>query len=182
MSRNYKFHNQSKPYFVSFATVNWVDVFIRPAYKDIFVDSMNYCIQHKGLIVYAWVIMSNHVHLIIGTEGDDMQNILRDLKKFTSRNIVKAIKNNPRESRRKWLLWMFERAGQKNGNNETFQFWQQNNQPMELYDARIAHQKITYLHNNPVAGGIVYLPHEYKYSSAIDYADGKGMVDIRYLR
>ena len=67
MSRKYKFRDQSAVYFVSFATVYWIDVFSRCVYRDILVDAINYCIQNKGLIVYAWCIMTNHVHIIIGT-------------------------------------------------------------------------------------------------------------------
>ena len=118
MSRSYKFHDQSKPYFISFATVNWIDVFIRPLYKHILVDSINYCINEKGLIVYSWVLMSSHVHLIIGTKGDAMQDIIRDLKKHTSKQLIKSITENQQESRREWMLWMFERAGKRNSNNK----------------------------------------------------------------
>ena len=178
MSRNYKFHDQEKPYFISFATVYWIDTFIRPVYRNILVDSINYCIAEKGLIVYAWVIMTSHVHMIIGTKQEKMQDILRDLKKHTSKSVIKSIKNNPTESRKEWMLWMFERAGKKNGNNKKYQFWQQHNKPIELSDNKIIDQKLNYLHNNPVVEGFVIDPHEYKYSSAIDYAEGKGMIDV----
>ncbi len=178
MSRNYKFHNQEKPYFISFATVNWVDVFTRSLYKDILVESINYCIENKGLIVYGWIIMPNHVHMLIGTEKEKMQDILRDLKKFTSRNILKAIIENPMESRKEWMLWMFKRAGANNGNNKEYQFWQQHNQPIELSDNFMLDQKLDYLHNNSVEAGFVCEPQHYKYCSAIDYAGGKGLVKI----
>lgn len=178
MSRNYKFHDQDKPYFISFTTVYWIDVFIRPMYKEILADSINYCIQEKGLVVYAWVIMTSHVHMIIGTRKDKMQDILRDLKKFTSKAIIKAIKDNSTESRKEWMLWMFERAGKKNGNNVNYQFWQQHNKPIELSDSNMIEQKLNYLHRNPVEEGFVVEPHEYKFSSAIDYADEKGMIEI----
>ncbi len=104
MSRNYKFHNPKGIYFVSFATVYWIDVFIRPIYKDILVDSINYCIREKGLIVYGWVIMSSHVHMIISTGKDKMPDILRDLKKHTSKEITRSIKENIQESRREWMV------------------------------------------------------------------------------
>ena len=109
MSRNYKIADQRKLYFVSFATVNWIDVFIRREYKDIIVDSLKYCQQNKGLELYAWCIMSSHVHLIIGTVGSKMEDILRDLKRHTSKTILKAIEEHPQESRKEWMLWMFER-------------------------------------------------------------------------
>ncbi len=178
MSRNYKFRDQEKPYFISFATVYWIDVFIRPQYKDILVDSINHCIKDKGLVVYGWVIMTSHVHMIIGTEKEKMQDIVRDLKKYTSKAVVQAIKENIQESRREWMLWMFERAGKKNGNNRNFQFWQQNNKPIELFDSKMIDQKLNYIHNNPVEEGFVFEPQEYKYSSAINYASGKGLIDV----
>ena len=67
MSRKYKFRDPTGVYFITFATVYWIDVFSRPVYKDILVESINYCIKEKGLVVYAWVVMTNHVHMIIGT-------------------------------------------------------------------------------------------------------------------
>jgi putative transposase len=181
MSRTYKFHDQSQIYFVSFATVYWIDVFIRPVYKNIFIDSINHCISEKGLIVYAWVIMTSHVHIIIGTKKEKLQDIIRDLKKFTSKEIIKAIQENPTESRKEWMVWMFERAGKKNANNKKYQFWQQNNQPIELNTNSKIEQKLDYLHNNPVVEGFVNEAYEYKYSSAIDYVGGKGLIEIEFL-
>jgi putative transposase len=181
MSRNYKITDQSQLHFLSFATVYWIDAFTRPSYKDILVDSLNYCIKNKGLVVYAWCIMSNHVHLIIGTQKDNQSSIIRDLKKHTSKTIVKAIADNPQESRKEWMLWLFERAGKRNSNNTTFQFWQQQNHPIELSNTFLIEQKLEYIHNNPVGAGFVNEPHNYPYSSAIDYAGGKGMVDIILL-
>jgi putative transposase len=181
MSRNYTFWDQEKRYFVSFATVYWIDVFIRPVYNDIVVDSLRYCMVNKGLELYAWCIMSSHVHLIIGTRQNKMEHILRDLKRHTSRTILKAIALNDQESRREWMLWMFERAGKRNPNNEQYQFWQQNNHPIELSDNRMMDQKLAYLHNNPVVAGLVAHPEDYRYSSAIDYCGGKGMLPVMLI-
>ena len=181
MSRNYKFRDQDQPYFVSFATVFWIDVFTRNTYRDILLDSIRYCQQHKGLELYAWCIMSNHVHLIIGTTDKKMEDILRDLKKYTSVKILEAIKENPQESRREWMLWMFKQAGKRNSNNQHYQFWQQNNQPIELSSALIAEQKLAYLHNNPVEAGLVEEAEYYLYSSAKDYAGKKGLLDVIFL-
>jgi REP element-mobilizing transposase RayT len=95
MSRKYKFRNPEAVYFVTFTTVNWIDVFTRLIYKEIIVDSLNYCIKNKGLMVYAWVIMSNHVHLVIESRNAPLEDIMRDLKKHTSKKIIKAIEENP---------------------------------------------------------------------------------------
>jgi putative transposase len=181
VSRNYKIRDQNKLYFISFATVNWIDVFVRPTYNDIVVDSLNYCIENKGLEVYGWCIMTSHIHLIIGSEGSKMEDIIRDLKKHTSKSIIKAIKENPQESRKEWMLWMFERAGKKNSNNSVYQFWQQHNHPIELSSNLIMQQKLDYVHANPVVAGIVSEPEQFIYSSAMDYSGGKGRVKIKFI-
>ena len=111
MSRKYKFIDQSKLYFVSFATVHWIDIFTRELYRTILIDSLKFCQQKKGLEIFSWCIMTNHVHLIIGTSGSKMEDILRDFKSFTSRELKEAIKNNNQESRKEWIVWMMERAG-----------------------------------------------------------------------
>jgi putative transposase len=181
MSRAYKFKDQKKPYFVTFTTVNWIDLFTRKSYCDVLIDSIKYCQQKKSLIVYAWVIMPSHVHMIIGTNQKNMQDIMRDLKSFTSRRLKEEIKNHSQESRKEWLIWMFERAGKKNSNNQNWQLWQQDNQPIELWDNYMIDNKLKYLLNNPVEAGIVYRAEDYIYSSAIDYCDEKGLIDVELL-
>ena len=91
-------------YFVSFTVVHWVDVFTRKQYRDILIESLKYCQDKKGLVIYAWCIMSNHVHLIISTKEDNISDILGDFKKFTIKKIIAAIQNNPGESRKEWML------------------------------------------------------------------------------
>ena len=171
MSRKYKIWDQDKLYFVTFTVVQWLDVFIRREYKDIFLDSLRYCQKHKGLEVCAYCIMSSHVHMIIGRHGKEkLEDIIRDIKKFTSFKIIEAIKNNPQESRKELLLWLLERAGKENSNNTNYQFWQQHNHPIELNTNEKIDQRLDYIHNNPVEAGIVMSPEDYLYSSAVNYA------------
>jgi REP element-mobilizing transposase RayT len=113
MSRKYKFRNPEGIYIISFATVYWLDLFTRNIYKDILLESWKYCQASKGLDIYAWVIMSNHVYMIIGSKQDKKENIICDMKSFTSRNLKESIQNNIQESRREWMLWMLKRSGQK---------------------------------------------------------------------
>ena len=181
MSRAYKFKDQTKPYFISFSVVYWIDLFTRKEYCHLFIDSLKYCQKEKGLIVYAYIIMPSHVHMIIGTRDKPMQDILRDLKSFTSRRFKEEITVHNAESRKEWLLLMFKQAGEKNGNNNNWQLWQQNNHPIELWDNYMIDQKLDYLHNNPVEAGIVAKPEDYLWSSAGDYAGIKGMIDVEIL-
>jgi putative transposase len=178
MSRKYKFNNPDGMYFVSFAVVYWIDVFVRRTYKDVLIESLKFCQKNKGLRVHAWCIMSSHVHLIISSEGDLLQDIIRDYKSYTATQLRKAIEENQQESRKEWMLWMMQRAAKKNSNNNDFQFWQQHNKPIELFTKKVIQQKLDYIHNNPVVEGIVEQPEEYVYSSAKDYAEMKGLIDL----
>ena len=81
-----------------------MDVFIREEYKNILINSWQRCIEHKGLEVYGWCIMISHVHMIIGSKKDKLENIVHDMKVFTSKSIKQSIKKNPEESRREWML------------------------------------------------------------------------------
>lgn len=172
MSRKYKFTNKDGIYFISFSTVSWVDVFTRVVYKDILVENLRYCQNNKGLELFAWCIMTNHVHLIArAQEGFLLSNILRDFKKHTSKLLIKTIKENQQESRRAWILEIFRNAGENNNANCSFQFWQQDNHPIEIWSEKIILQKLNYLHNNPVVAGIVRHPEDYLYSSARNYCD-----------
>ncbi|WP_316843085.1 transposase [Pedobacter psychrodurus] len=181
MSRKYKFHNKEGLYFVSFATVYWIDVFVRRLYCDIMVDSLTHCRKNLGLELYCWCIMSSHLHLIFSAKNNNPDVLLGRIKSYTSKEIVKAIKENKKESRREWLLWMFKRAGSKSSNVTEYQFWQHNNQPIELWSTAVIEQKVNYLHKNPVVAGYVDEAWHWKYSSAIDYSGGKGLIALDEL-
>ncbi len=176
MSRKYKFHNSDGVYFVSFAVRGWVDVFTRNEYKNILVENLKYCQEHKGLEIFAWCIMTNHLHLVIrAKEGYRLPDILRDYKKFTSKAITKAIADNYQESRKEWLLEQFKTP-------EGFRFWRADNKPIELWSNKVIDQKIDYIHQNPVEEGLVFKAEDYVYSSAIDYAGENGLLDVIVIK
>ncbi len=181
MSRKYKFNDDSLLYFVSFAVVDWVDLFVRNEYKEILLNSLVYCQKEKGLEVYAWCIMTSHVHLIIGSTDKPLSDIMRDFKSFTSRALRSSIESHPQESRREWLLQKFTYAGTQNSNNKGWQLWQQDNHPIELFNNYMLEQKLTYLHNNPVEAGFVDLARDWVYSSARDYEGEQGLLDIIFI-
>lgn len=179
MSRKYKFRDDDQLYFVTFTVTNWVDLFIRNEYKDIVLASIRYCQQQKDLEVHAWCLMTSHMHMIIGTKGNPLSNIMRDLKRHSSEMLHKAIEKSNMESRREWLLEMFERVGKEHNNK--FQLWQPESHPIELTTAEMADQKLNYTHYNPVEAGFVAREEDWIYSSAIDYNGGKGILEIIQL-
>ncbi|MCB0502760.1 MAG: transposase [Bacteroidetes bacterium] len=178
---SYKIEDQEALYFLTFSTVGWVDLFTRRKYKDVLIESLKYCQEEKGLELYCWVIMSNHVHLIArAKEGFRLSDILRDFKKFTSKKIIKEIEEQG-ESRREWLLRLLAYYGKINKKNSQYQVWRNDNHPIVLYSANVIDQKMNYIHNNPVEEGIVENAEYYLYSSAKDYAGGKGLLDILFF-
>ena len=177
MSQNYKFHKPEGVYFVSFAIVEWLDVFTRNEYKNILLENLEFY-QKKGMEIYAWCIMTNHVHLVFRSMNDTKpQDLLGNFKRFTSKAVVKAIQTNPKESRKQVLLEQFKKAAAKSSNVHQYQFWRHDNKPIELWSNKVIFEKINYIHNNPVEAGLVFRPEEYMYSSAIDYSGEQGLLN-----
>ena len=179
MSEQYKFNDPEGLYFTTTTVVDWIDVFTRKEFKLIILDSLKFCQENRGLEIYAWCLMSNHLHLIISSkEGFQLSAIMRDFKKFTSKEIVKAIKDGGFESRGTWMLERFVLAGQKLNRIKNYKFWKDGNHPEELYSNKFIEQKLNYIHNNPVVAIIVEEPEHYLYSSARDYVGQKGLLDV----
>lgn len=182
MSSKYKVGEEAIAHFVTFSIVGWVDVFSRECYKEIVIKSLQYCQEHKGLKLHAWVIMTNHVHLIVSSDTNKIENLVRDIKKYSSKQIIAAIQESKTESRKEWMLNLFSYAGKNNANNTNFQLWKQDYHPIELNSAAKTKERLDYLHENAVKSGLVWEPWHYKYSSAIDYYTNKhGLLKIEHL-
>lgn len=168
-------------YFISFAVVHWIDLFIRKEYRDIVLDSWRYCQKEKDLEIYSWCIMSSHVHMIISSRGRPLDKIVGEMKSYTSRALRKAIEKNTTESRREWLMSMMRQAGLNNGNNKDWQLWQQNNQPIEMTTIEMFYETMQYIHRNPVETGVVEKEEDYLCSSARDFFARKGLIELSYV-
>lgn len=178
----YTIRNQYRTHYLTLTIVGWADVFTRNHYKNIIVDSLAYCQREKGLIVYAYVVMSNHLHLMVAANPSSkgLSAIMGDFKKFTAKQIIKRITHQA-ESRREWLLNLFAYHAKYNTNNSKYQVWIQDNRPIELVTPKWIIQKLNYIHLNPVRAGIVAKPSHYLYSSAANYMGDSGMLDVRII-
>ena len=182
MSEKYKVRDQDRPYFVTFAVEGWVDVFTRQLYKDLVLESIRFCQKEKGLVLYGWCLMSNHIHMIIGRKGENnIEEIVRDFKKYTSVQVCRAIESNTLESRREWMLNIFRLSASESNKHIKYKFWQSEFHPIELFYNEMMDQKLEYIHENPVKEGIVENAEEYLYSSARDYSGKKGLLDIEFI-
>lgn len=121
--------------------------------------------------LYCYCFIPSHIHFIVRSASKDSSGLIRDFKRHTSKKVIEAIQNNPQESRKEWLLWMFDRARKKNATISKYQFWQQHNKPIELWSEKVIKQKIDYIHKNPVENDFVVNPEDWKYSSARNFQE-----------
>ena len=147
--------NTAYPYFLTFTVVGWIDVFTRERHCETVLDSLQYCISKKGLLVYAYVIMPSHIHMIARHDGEKLSGVIRDFKSFTATTILGSIENESGESRKEWMLYMFRYYAKNQKQNAKHMFWQKTNYPLELNYPEIFDQKLDYIHHNPVEAGYV---------------------------
>lgn len=176
MSTGYKISEKEGAYFLTFQIVGWVDIFTRKVYRDIVIDSFKFCQTNKALNLFAYVIMSNHVHLIAQSGNGDLSGFIRDFKSFTGKQFKIEI-DQLTESRRDWMKMVFEFHA-KFKKKQDFQFWTHENHAEPIYSQKFIVQKINYIHNNPVKSGLVTRPEDYLYSSARNYADMDALIDV----
>ncbi|WP_425392497.1 REP-associated tyrosine transposase [Ekhidna sp.] len=181
MADSYQIKDQGGTYFLTCQVVGWVDVFSRQAYRDIIIDSLKYCIVEKDLIVYAYVIMTNHVHLIVRSNSERLSDTIRDFKRFTSNQILKNIDANQSESRKDWMNVVFEYHARFNKRVKEKQFWTHENHAVELTSNEMIDSKLNYIHENPVRAAWVENAEDYLYSSARSYAGLNNLLEIELI-
>jgi putative transposase len=179
-AEGYKIRDQSATHFLTFSIMGWIDIFSRQRYRDLMLESFQFCRENKGLKIGAYVIMSNHIHTIWTATNNNLSDIIRDFKTFTSKAITRAIEKEI-ESRRDWLLYMFRFYANRTAANDYFKVWTNNNHPEEIHSESFLRTKLNYTHENPVRAGLVTEPLHYLYSSAANYEGKKGLMEIDLL-
>jgi REP element-mobilizing transposase RayT len=121
MPTGYQIKDQTAAYYLTFQGVFWIDIFAYSKYRDIIIDSLKFCQKDKGLEIFAWAIMSNHIHLLARSSKDDLSGTIRDFKKYTSKAIIEMIETSG-DSRKEWMLRLFRHAARrqnKDGQNRS---------------------------------------------------------------
>lgn len=178
MSSKYKATDIDAAYFITITTEGWVDVFTRLSQKMIIIDSLRYCQAEKGLSIFAYCLMSNHLHLFCRADGKYLlSEIMRDFKKFTSKKIIETVQSEP-ESRREWMLEYFKEACAHLSREQKFKVWQDGYHAEEVFSNRWIREKIHYIHQNPVKEKIVSEAEHYYFSSARNYSDLDNPLDV----
>ncbi len=160
--------DENKPHFLTLTTIEWVDVFTKPEYFQLLIESLKYCQKELGLLVYGYVFMTNHIHKIVqARQGYKLSGIVQSYKSFTTKEIKKLIANDSR----KYIKGLIDTSFYKKDENE-FQVWQEYNYPEVVATEEFFLEKLNYIHNNPVKKEYVNNPQDWKYSSAGFYING----------
>ena len=175
MKEGFTIKDQYRAHFITVTIVDWIDIFSRQIYRDAIIQSLSYCVKNKGMILYGYVIMTNHIHLIIQSDKGELSDLIRDFKKYTATKILEFLQNGP-ESRKEWILEQFHKATLNHNRNRNFQVWQLGNHAEEIYTEKFLWSKLDYIHLNPVRAGIVSRASDYLYSSASNYINGEGVL------
>lgn len=178
MGEAYQINDQEATYFMTFQVVGWADIFSRQVYRDIILGSFNYCRLNKGMELNAYVIMTNHIHVIMSSKNGKLSDLVRDFKKHTSKKILASIKSIPEESRKEWLKMIFEYHAKFNKRVREVQFWTHENHAVELITNEMLESRLDYIHNNPVTAGWVECPEHYLNSSARNYFELEYLIEI----
>jgi len=165
-------------YLLTLNTIDRVDIFIRPFFKQIIVESLNYFIEKKGLVVYGWCLMTNHLHLIVQPkDGFDLSTLIKDFKAFTAKIILEDL-NTESEMRRTWIMKRIREAALF----DKLDLWENSDHPIQVNaeERESITESLKQIHNNPVRNKIVASPQDYLHSSARNYAGLKGLVNIQH--
>ncbi|PZX47101.1 REP-associated tyrosine transposase [Algoriphagus chordae] len=177
--RPFQVSDQHAVYFLTLTIVDWIDVFTRKEYKIEVVESLNFCVERKGLEIFAWCLMSNHLHLLCRSkEVFRLSDTIQDFKKFTARKILASMERESIESRAAWILKTFKEKGANQNRITNYKFWVDGLHAVVIESNQFLEQKLHYIHQNPVGAMIVDEPEEYLFSSARDYAGRKGLVKV----
>lgn len=176
MRSRYRIVEPDGLYFLTCTIVDWIPVFQSHANFEIITNSLTFCRTNKGMRLYTYVIMENHLHLIAG--APDLSAVVREFKSFTAREIVASAKAAGREALLNQLM-----LGKKRYKDESrHQVWQEGAHPQIIRDDDVLNQKIEYIHNNPVRRGYVDVPEHWRYSSARNYyLDDHSVMEIDAL-
>ena len=173
MRSRYKFTESDRPFFLTCTVVAWMPVFTRQETVKIVLDSWKYLQANRGFLLFGYVILENHLHLI--AHSPDLGRDIGDFKSFTARRIIDFLK----EKKATLILQQLEFFKARHKTDADFQLWQEGSHPQAIQSKDMMRQKLEYIHNNPVERGYVDLPEHWRYSSARNYLGSEGLISVQ---
>jgi REP element-mobilizing transposase RayT len=168
----YRIGETHYPYFLTCTTVGWLPVFTRPKAGQVVLDSWRFLQQNRGLTLYGYVILENHLHWIAA--APQLPAVVKSFKMFTARRLIDLLEAHGAEV----LLCQLLALKLPHKTRSTYQLWQEGSQPKQIANDAIMRQKLDYLHNNPVKRGYVDDALHWRYSSASNYAGRAGLIEV----
>ena len=163
MRSRYKFVESDGIYFLTSTIVEWIPALLGDDVCAMLIAALDFCRKHKGLRLYAYVIMDNHIHLI--AEAPDLTGVMQSFKRHTARELLAMAER----SNKAWLLNQFAYYAKRHKHDSQHQVWQEGVHPQIIQGDSMLEQKLAYVHNNPVRRGYVDAPEHWRYSSARNY-------------
>jgi REP element-mobilizing transposase RayT len=155
--------------------LNWIAVFGYTDVVQIVLNSLKFMVENQRLTLHGWVIMENHIHLI--ASALNLSKEIHDFKSFTARSIIDFLEENHFTS----LLQQFRIFKKEHKIHQQYQFWEEGSHPEMIFDMKMLVQKLDYIHYNPVRRGYVEDPSHWRYSSHLDYHDGRGLLPVEII-
>ena len=160
------------PYFITCTTINWLPLFSDPCIAEIIFNSLKYLQSQQRLVIYAYVLMENHLHLV--ASASDLAQELAKFKSYTARQNIDYYLANQNN----FVLEQLAALKQPHRLDRPYQFWQEGVFPKKIQDEYMMRQKIEYIHHNPVRRGYVDRQEDWRYSSARNYAGLPGLLEV----
>jgi putative transposase len=168
----YKIYNTEVPHFLTMTVVDWPPIFSNREIADIILDSLRYLQEEKKGKLYAYVIMENHIHCVV--QSDELRKVIQSFKSYTARAIIDYFT----EQKSAVILKKLRQNKLSHKTASEYQVWQEGSHPEEITTDEMMHQKLEYIHNNPVRRGYVEEPSYWRYSSAPNYEGKKGLINV----
>ncbi|MES1223833.1 MAG: transposase, partial [Bacteroidota bacterium] len=130
-------------------------------------DSLKFLVTNKRVVVYGFVIMPNHIHIIWQVQaGFKKSDVQRDLLKYTAQQIKFDLQKHHPLVLEKFKVAIKDRE---------YQFWEYRPLSIDLWSQQIFEQKLNYIHENPIKEKwkLSETPESYYYSSAAFYIEQK---------
>lgn len=167
----YKITDSEQPHFITVTVLHWIPVFTRPATVDILLESLRYLMK-EGLKVYAYVILENHMHLLV--QSNQLNKDIARFKSFTAKRLIRYLDEN----NVKTILEQLAFYKKAHKDDRAYQFWQEGVHPEWIQNEAMMQQKVEYIHQNPVKRGYVNEAEHWRYSSARNYAGLPGLLEV----
>jgi len=161
-------------FFITTTFNDWMPLFINDNYYKIVIDSIRYCLDKYNAQLIAYVLMPNHLHMVLFyNDKVDVSGFMRDLKKYTSVKIRDMLFADERKEEIKKILYV------KHGQN--YKVWKTRFDAVIIKHGKVLVTKMKYIHENPLRKGLVEREEDWKYSSAGYYKTEKqGLLPITH--